>query len=995
MVVHLCQTILLRQPKNIEALLLLGAAQFKLGDFDASIATNDTIIQLQPSTYEAHVNLANALQQRGTLDLALVYYKSAIKINPQHPDAFCNMGSCYLKMGRNAEAAAAYKHSLTLNPQFKEAWVTLGDVLRVQGTHVGREDAHGCYKEALSVDEAYAPAWRGIGDILRESACFFSTIDQQQDTQQRGNGSVSKSILQDAKECYKNALKIDPRLTEAATGLGLTYALLNQKNGSVYWFGVAAELNPTDAVLQANYASQLYENKNYQAAATAYQKALTANPSMKEAANNLGNALREYGKLEEAIHMYYYCITLEKQEKTSLVGKFGSAVANGAGSVDGKKRPLPASSASAAAAAGGSSNDSKSPSFDPVEEARTQRLCIVFNNLAGALRLAARYEEAANAYKQVTQFQPSSADAFANLACALKDAGNPNDAIFSYQMALTLTTTATSNDNFATKSDIFSNLMFCLQTIADWRQRDELFRRLEVMVLIDLQAGRMPAVQPFHAVSYPFSASLTKAISVAYSLECERVAQKLIEDGHVVPGLVLEDDGFATNTTTATSIRRRGKPLQPEERLRVGYVSSDYANHPLSHLMASVFGLHDKTKYEIFCYSLTPDDGSSWRTRIAKEAEHFIDVSSSTSAAIANRIFQDDQIHVLFNLNGFTKGGRNEIFALRPAPVQVSYMGFAGTMGADFMQYIVVDKVVCPDEQCRRGYHEQGLVRMPHSYFVNDYKRSFSLSSSSSTVGEGREGEGGGDGMEVAWEKGKEKKRGGTITRSDLDLPEDAIVFACFNQMYKYDPDTFRVWCNILKRVPGSVLWLLRFPPHGEPFIRHTAQAEHGIAADRIVFTNVATKEHHLARCHLADIVLDTLIYNGHTTGCDVLFSGVPLVTVASLPAAEEYNGDSGSKVKGIVKGGGRMASRVGASLAYATGYGDEMVVNSLEEYEEKAVELGMNGEKRQWLRMALEAVRESCPLFDTERWVRDMEKALDKMWEDCCRGVVADFDVD
>lgn len=896
-------------------------------------------------------------------------------------------------MGRNAEAAAAYKHSLTLNPQFKEAWVTLGDVLRKQGTHEGRRDAHGCYKEALSVDEAYAPAWRGIGDVLRESACFFSTIDQQQDPQQQDSGSVSTPILQEAKECYKNALKLDPRLTEAATGLGLTYALLNQKNGSVYWFGVAADLNPTDAVLQANYASHLYENKDYQAAATAYQKALTANPSMKEAANNLGNALREYGKLEEAIRMYYYCITLEKQEKTSLVAKFRSAAANGVGSVGDKKRPPSASraSTSSAATAGGSSNRNKSTDIDALEEARTQRLCIVFNNLAGALRLAGRYEEAVKAYKQVAQFQPSSADAFANLARALKDAGNPKDAIVSYQMALTLTTAATNNDNFATKSDIFSNLMFCLQTIADWRQREELIRWLEGMVLVDLQAGRMPAVQPFHAVSYPFSVSLTKAISVAYSLECERVAQKLIEDGHVVPGLALENDGG----TTGTTIRRRGMPLQPGERLRVGYVSSDYANHPLSHLMASVFGLHKKIKYEIFCYSLSPDDGSTWRARIAKEAEHFIDVSSSTSAAIANRIFQDDQIHILFNLNGFTKGGRNEIFALRPAPVQVSYMGFAGTMGADFMQYIVVDKVVCPDEQCRKGYNEQGVVRMPHSYFVNDYKRSFSLSSSSSTVGEGREGEGGGDGMEMVGEKEKEKKkkRGGTITRSDLDLPEDAIVFACFNQMYKCDPDTFRVWCNILKRVPGSVLWLLRFPPHGEPFIRHTAQTEHGIAADRIIFTNVATKEHHLARCHLADIVLDTLIYNGHTTGCDVLFSGVPLVTVASPPAEEEYNG--GSKVKGVVKGGGRMASRVGASLAYATGYGDEMVVNSLEEYEEKAVELGMNGEKRLWLRRALEAGRESCPLFDTERWVRDMEKALDKMWEDCCRGVVADFDVD
>lgn len=286
-------------------------------------------------------------------------------------------------------------------------------------------------------------------------------------------------------------------------------------------------------------------------------------------------------------------------------------------------------------------------------------------------------------------------------------------------------------------------------------------------------------------------------------------------------------------------------------------------------------------------------------------------MSSWSTQDIARRISADG-IHIAVNLNGYTKGARNEIFALRPAPVQASYMGFPATTGADFLPYLITDSIVAPPEL--HHCYSECLALMSHCYFVNDYRQSHQ------------------DILDEA----------SLPTRASVGLPEDAIVYACSNQLYKYDPTTFDCWMEILKRVPNSVLWLLRFPPTGEPRVRQEA-AKRGVAQERIIFTDVAQKDVHIKRSGLADVFLDTPMCNAHTTGCDVLWSGCPMVT---LPLE-------------------RMASRVAASLCYAAGC-PETVVSSHKEYTELAVELGVNHERRNALRAKLKADRLRCPLFDT-----------------------------
>ncbi|KAJ4946666.1 hypothetical protein NE237_005541 [Protea cynaroides] len=459
------------------------------------------------------------------------------------------------------------------------------------------------------------------------------------------------------------------------------------------------------------------------------------------------------------------------------------------------------------------------------------------------------------------------------------------------------------------------NLLHTLQCVCDWEDRDSKFIEIEGIIRRQIKMSILPSVQPFHAIAYPIDPMLALDISHKYAAHCSLIASRcaLPPFPHPLPIPIKSEDR--------------------NERLRVGYVSSDFGNHPLSHLMGSVFGMHNKENVEVFCYALSQNDGTEWRQRIQSEVEHFVDVSAMSSDMIA-RLINEDKIDILVNLNGYTKGARNEVFAMQPAPIQVSYMGFPGTTGATYIDYLVTDEFVSP-MRFSHIYSEK-IVHLPHCYFVNDYKQK---------------------NRDVLDPVCRHK-------RSDYGLPEDKFIYACFNQLYKMDPEIFSTWCNILKRVPNSVLWLLRFPAAGELRLRAYAAAQ-GVRPDQIIFTDVAMKNEHIKRSALADLFLDTPLCNAHTTGTDVLWAGLPMIT---LPLE-------------------KMATRVAGSLCLATGVGEEMIVSSMKEYEEKAVLFAENPPKLQALTNKLKAARLTCPLFDTQQWVRNLERAYFKMWNLYCSG--------
>ncbi|GAA5938259.1 hypothetical protein JCM1841_006809 [Sporobolomyces salmonicolor] len=504
----------------------------------------------------------------------------------------------------------------------------------------------------------------------------------------------------------------------------------------------------------------------------------------------------------------------------------------------------------------------------------------------------------------------------------------------------------------------------------------------------------VPTVLPFHCFTLPVTARETRLISHRTGL---RISHSTLNQPWMPPIVY--------------------PPPRPplNGKINLGYVSSDLGNHPLSHLMQSVFGYHDLSRFNVFVYATSPSDKSPYRLKIESESQHFVDVSAETTQQIVDRIVRDE-IHVLVNLSGYTKGARNEVFAARPAPVQMSYMGFASTLSAGWCDYFIVDPIVCPPHLVSgnqwRFYagltatgttprppeptdfegdldpegpsdsfvYTEKLIYLPHSYFVTDHKQAW-REDEDRVIATTPQSE------EALWAL-EEDKRWKMRKQMFPDLRDDTVIFANWNQLYKIDPFIYRIWLSILKRFPNSILWLLRFPAPGEAHLKETARQWAGEdVAKRVVFTDVANKNEHIHRGRIADLFLDTTECNAHTTAADILWSGTPILT---FPRHQH-----------------KMCSRVAASIAVATGFGPEMVVSSPEAYEERALALASGleyelvqpegstggpvqrrskGELAQ-LRKKLFLTREMSPLFDTRRWTGNLEKGLIEAWERWVRG--------
>ncbi|KAH1083296.1 hypothetical protein J1N35_023057 [Gossypium stocksii] len=877
-----------QNPLRTDNLLLLGAIYYQLHDYDICIAKNEEALRIQPRFAECYGNMANAWKEKGDVDVAIRYYMIAIELRPNFADAWSNLASAYMRKRRFNEAAQCCRQALQLNPLLVDAHSNLGNLMKAQGL---AQEAYSCYLEALRIQPTFAIAWSNLAGLFMDS------------------GDLNRAL-----QYYKEAVKLKPAFPEAYLNLGNIYKALAMPQEAIVCYQRAVQTRPNYPVALGNLASTYYERGQLDLAIHHYKQAIAYDQRFVEAYNNLGNALKDVGRVDEAIQCYNQCLTLQPNHPQALTN-LGNIY-------------MEWNMVGAAA------------SYYKATLAVTTGLSAPFNNLAVIYKQQGNHMEAISCYNEVLRIdplaadglvnrgntykeigrvseaiqdyicainiQPNMAEAHANLASAYKDSGHVEAAVKSYKQALLL------RPDFP---EATCNLLHTLQCVCCWEDRDKMFTEVEGIIRRQINMSVLPSVQPFHAIAYPIDPMLALDISRKYAAHCSLIASRfaLPPFNHPAPIPIKQDCG--------------------NQRLKIGYVSSDFGNHPLSHLMGSVFGMHNTENVEVFCYALSQNDGTEWRQRIQSEAEHFIDVSSMSSDVIAKTINKDG-IQILINLNGYTKGARNEIFAMQPAPIQVSYMGFPGTTGADYIDYLVTDEFVSPLRYAH--IYSEKLVHLPHCYFVNDYKQK---------------------NRDVLDPHCQHK-------RSDYGLPEDKFIFACFNQLYKMDPEIFNTWCNILKRVPNSALWLLRFPAAGETRLRAYAVAQ-GVQPEQIIFTDVAMKHEHIRRSALADLCLDTPLCNAHTTGTDVLWAGLPMVT---LPLE-------------------KMATRVAGSLCLATGLGEEMIVNSMKEYEERAVSLALNRPKLQALTNKLKAARLTCPLFDTARWVRNLEKSYFKMWNLYCSG--------
>lgn len=361
-------------------------------------------------------------------------------------------------------------------------------------------------------------------------------------------------------------------------------------------------------------------------------------------------------------------------------------------------------------------------------------------------------------------------------------------------------------------------------------------------------------------------------------------------------------------------------PSWPEHRrIRVGYFSADFHHHATAWLMAELFEQHDRNSFEWWAFSFGPASNDPMRQRLASAFDHFIDARGMSDEAIARRA-RELEIDIAVDLKGFTQNQRAGIFALRAAPVQVNYLGYPGSMGMPEMDYLLADPHLLPPG-CEPWYSEQ-LVRLPRCYQPNDRQRIVAA----------------------------------TPSRASQGLPEQGMVFCCFNNNYKITPEVFDLWMAILRDVPGSVLWLYLRHEAARERLQHEARTR-GVDSKRLVFATTLPNPEHLARYPLADLFLDTHPCNAHTTASDALWMGLPVLT----------------------RRGHSLACRVASSLLHAVGL-PELVTDTPQAYHGLAVALAGDPARRQRLRTHLITQREELPLFDTPRLARDIENAYRQM---------------
>ncbi|KAL2888159.1 putative tetratricopeptide [Ceratocystis lukuohia] len=756
----------------------------------------------------------------------------------------------------------------------------------------------------------------GVGDIL---ALYYLSLSLQESPSTANNVGILLATVQQPAGHQTTGSNMPITCIPGITpGSGLSFAL------AYYEYGL--KLDPHHVHLHTNLGSLLKDIGQLDTAIRVYEKAVSCDGTFDIALTNLANAVKDRGRIQDAIGYYKRAVAANPSFAEAVCGL--STALNSVCDWRGRGGVM----------LGGGK-------FDQWHVSET-----------GGLLAAHQQNEGSGLAQRVSNI----------VQRQLMDASKWGEGVMTNDIALQfahqigrLLQDASIIPNIAIKIRHISTSPFegsqimriveRFTRVAMWHwymdrkngkeRPSEVYSRLPVPLALTVPAT--PTILPFHTFTCPLEPRHVRMISQrnAMRTSCSTLRSPWIPNNVYPP------------------------PRSPNPQLIVGYVSSDFNNHPLAHL-----------------------DQSSHRLKIEQEAPVFRDVSSWSSSQLIQQIL-DDGIHILVNLNGYTRGARNEIFAARPAPIQMSFMGFAGTMGAEWCDYLLADKNAIPLETLRPSRNNMTInsvlsdendkpegdwIYSENIIFTRD--TFFCCDHAQSAASEERH---------VTWPE--EEKRRWDLRRSIFpQLADDVIIMGNFNQLYKIDPTTFRTWLRILTRAPKAILWLLRFPELGEANLKRTAQEWAGSAvANRIVFTDVAQKQHHISRARVCDIFLDTAECNAHTTAADILWSSTPLLTLPRYPY--------------------KMCSRMASSIlkgAFPRTYEGfeataELTVANEEEYENTAVRLvnslhyttAKEGHKVGHGRLAelrhlLFNNRWNCGLFDTRRWVRDLEESFSLAWD-------------
>lgn len=778
-----------------------------------------------------------------------------------------NLGLAHLVLRNFATAEAMFRDALAFGASQGSLYMRLGLALASQGKLA---DAVTALREAAARSPEIPDVHLNLGNTLAERgepdealACYNRVLAAQPDHPAAhynlGNLHRNAGRLEEAEASYRRVLAVAPGDADTHNNLSLVYERQGRLDEAAACLRQALALKPDHVHALSNLGNVLQAQGRLDEAAACCEKALAIHPDFIDALINLGNVRVDQGRPGDAQALYERTLRLNSSSIDACrnLGNLFSGQGRFTEAIACYRKAL---------------------EINPDQSD-------LHHDLGIALRDSGAFEAAIAAFRKAIAIDPGIAPTHYHLAETLKVPGRFDEAIAAYERALTL------------KPDFFqalNGLTYLRQHMCDWNGIEALWERLRRDAIGKPGSG----ISPFSVLYMPSSA----AEQLACSREWARSIPKHLTGAR--PDLGMD-----------------ARLRAPHARLRVGYLSWDFHQHATSFLVAELFELHDRGRLEVYAYSFGPDDASPVRARIKNACEHFVDVSSESYAAIAQRI-RRDEIDVLVDLKGYTLGSRPQIVAMRPAPVQVNWLGFPGSMGTECVDYILADAFIIP--QGAEANYSEKVVRLPDCYQVNDRKREISASMS---------------------------------TREENGLPSAGVVFCCFNQTAKILPDVFAGWMRILRAVPGSVLWLLESNPWAAENLRRAAE-DRGIASGRLHFAPRKPLAEHLARYRAADFAIDTFPYTSHTTASDALWAGCPLVT----------------------RTGETFVSRVAGSILINAGM-RELVADTPAGYERKVLELATSPRKLQDVRGRLLATRDSCPLFDTPRFVRNLESAYETMF--------------
>jgi protein O-GlcNAc transferase len=806
-----------------------------------------------------------------------------------------------MQNGRADDAARLFRQVLQSEPRHVGALNLLSILL----TQLGR------------FEEAESYARRAVKENASSDATFYNY------------GLILKALKRPAEalERFSQALKINPRIAETWNNRGTTFNDLKRYPEAIADFDRAIAINPNYADAFLNKANALADLKNFAQSLTAYEKTLALKPGLSDAWLGRGKALAGLEQFDEALAAYERAHALAPElagawlERGNLLAKRGDSE----GAFAAYDRAL-RSKPDLAEAWNGRGNvfrrleqpDSASAAYDRALELKPDLAepWVGRGNIRAGRK---QYEGALEAYARALAAKPDLVEAWLGRGRVFIALKQYDEALLAYDNALALDPDST--EALVGCADICTVLTRYEEAYAAYNRaltiRPDLGefggRRLLAKLYLCEWSGLDDDVSHFLAAlrsGEPTSSPLLLLAVQSSHADQLQSAKSYIGQLPSFPALW------------------SGK-VYAHDRIRLAYLSSDFRDHPVTQLIAGLFEQHDKSLFEVTAISYAAEESASEEvSRIRGACERFIDVRLSTDDQVAEMI-QQLEIDIAIDLNGITRNSRPNILSRRPAPVQVNYLGYAGTMGAEYVDYIIADSTVIPRDQFE--FFSEKVVWLADSFMVNDSRR---------RVAEA------------------------TPPRSECALPEKAFVFCCFNNAFKIAPDVFKIWMRILRATPNSVLWLSGAGGTAMANLRREAESN-GVSPDRLIFaTRVPSVADHLARLRQADLFLDTLPYNAHTTAADALWVGVPVLTCP----------------------GAAFAGRVAASLNRAIGL-SELIVPSLEEYENLALTLAKDPARISALKATLAGNRGTHPLFDTRRFARNIEAAYRLMWERYRRG--------